>query len=264
MSSVRSWLLPLVLSHLLLPSLAVAQQPPAPPWPSPTARTLRVEGTGEVKVSPDEAFIDVAVETVGKTAKGAGEENARKMEAVMGALVKGGLARKDIETRHFAVFPEHTPVERPGQAPQLRGYRVSNTVSAHVRDLRQVGPLLDAALAAGANRVDGVRFGLSRPQEAQGRALEDAVGRARQSAQVLATALGVKLGPVLDASTVSEPPRFIPLQRFEAAQGALADVASTPIQPEEQNVQARVTLIYAIEERGSEPPPAGAPGTPRR
>jgi hypothetical protein len=217
-----------------------------------------------VKVIPDEAFIDLAVETVGKTAKAAGEDNARKMEAVIAALLKGGLARKDVETRHFAVFPEYTPVERPGQVPQLRGYRVSNTVSAHVRALAQVGPLLDAALAAGANRVDGVRFGLSQPQEVQGRALEDAVARARRSAQVLATALGVKLGPVLDASTVSEPPRFVPFQRLEAARSPAADMASTPIQPEEQKVEARVTLIYAIEERGSEPPPAGAPGSPRR
>ncbi len=255
MSPVRSaCLLSLLLAHLL-PALALAQQPPPPPWPSPTARTLRVEGTGEVKVVPDEAFIDLAVETVAKTAKAAGEENARKMEAVIAALMKSGLARKDIETQQFSVFPEYTPVERPGQEPQLRGYRVSNHVSAHVRELARVGPLLDVALAAGANRVDAVRFGLSRPREAQGRALEDAVGRARQSAQVLAAALGVRLGPVLDASTVSEPPRIVPFQHFESARAAAADVASTPIQPQEQKVEARVTLIYAIEE--------GAPGTPR-
>jgi hypothetical protein len=229
----------------------VAPPPPVPPpapLVNPSQRTIRVEGMGEVKVAPDEAFIDVAVETLAPTAKAAAEENARKMEKVIAALVQAGIPRKEIETRNFSVFPEYHPQTRPEEAPKLRGYRVSNQVEVHVRELARVGALLDTALGAGANRVDSVRFGLSKPEAVQGDALRNAVERARQSAQVLASALGVKLGPVLDASTVTEPqPPFPVAARFEMARAGNAADVTTPIQPQEQTVTARVTLIFAIE-----------------
>jgi hypothetical protein len=222
---------------------------PPPTSVLPGERTIRVEGMGEVKVAPDEAFIDLGVETQAPTAKAASEENARKMEKVIAALVQAGIARKEIQTRNFAVFPEYTPQTRPDETPKVKGYRVSNTVEVHVRELARLGALLDTALATGANRVESVRFGLSKPETVQGEALRNAVERARQSAQVLATALGVKLGQVLDASTVSEPPRFIPVQaRFELARGGgAAGGAATPIEPQEQTIRATVTLVFAIE-----------------
>lgn len=246
-----------LLALLMSGTLAAGAQPPTrvpqPPVPTPAPlvhpleRTIRVEGLGEVKVAPDEAFIDVAVETLAPTAKAAAEENARKMDKVIAALVQAGIPRKEIETRNFSVFPEYQPQPRPEEAPKLRGYRVSNQVEVHVRELARVGTLLDTALGAGANRVDSVRFGLSKPEAVQGEALRNAVERARQSAQVLASALGVKLGPVLDASTVTEPQQPFPVvARFEMARAGNADV-TTPIQPQEQTVTARVTLIFAIE-----------------
>ena len=38
-----------------------------------TVRNIHVNGTGEAKAPSDEAFLDVAVETEGKTAKAGGE-----------------------------------------------------------------------------------------------------------------------------------------------------------------------------------------------
>ncbi|QRN98103.1 SIMPL domain-containing protein [Archangium violaceum] len=257
MSVARTALLLVLLMSTLAP-LAKAQprEPPPPPAPTPTVpivargeRTLRVEGLGEVKVEPDEAFMDLGMETLAPTAKAAAEENARKMEKVVGALVKAGIPREEIETRNYTVSPEYQPPTRADEAPKLKGYRVSNTVEVHVRELARVGPLLDTALNAGANRVESVRFGLSKPEVAQGEALRNAVERARQSAQVLASSLGVRLGPVLDASTVTEPQRPIPVvTRFEMASAAGARDATTPIQPQEQTIQATVTLVFAIEQ----------------
>ncbi|XXF77846.1 SIMPL domain-containing protein [Myxococcaceae bacterium GXIMD 01537] len=219
--------------------------PPAIPSVESGARTLRVEGTGETKAQPDEAYLELAVETVAPTAKAAGEENARKMEKVLAALTGAGIAKKDIDTRNYNVFPEYAPPPPNGTEPKLKGYRVQNMVSVHVTDLARVGTLLDKALAAGVNRVDNVRFALSRQDAVQGEALRQAVQRARNSAQVLASALGVKLGPVLDASTVSEPPRFYAarMSMMESADKS----ATTSINPEEQTITAKVTLIFAIE-----------------
>jgi uncharacterized protein len=249
MPSPRAVLLSALLLGLPLQGALAQPRPPAVvPVTATQERTIRVEGQGEVKVSPDEAFIDLAVETQAASAQAASEANAKKMDKVIAALVQAGVARKDLETRNYSVAMEYEPPVRAGEAPKPRGYQVNNSVQVHVRDLTKVGPLLDTSLKAGANRVDSVRFGLSKPETGRDGALRDAVERARQSAQVLAAALGVKLGPVLDASTITEPIRPMPLARFAMATAESADVA-TPIQPQEQTVQATVTLIYAIESK---------------
>lgn len=237
-------LLPWLASAALATALvapAAAQTPPTAPQ---APRTIRVSAVGEVQVTPDQAALDLAVETLASTARAAGEENARRMERVIQALVAAGVPRADIATRNYSIYPEYEPVEG-GEAPRVRGYRVNNTVSVETRDLARVGPLIDAALAAGANRVDGVRFSLSNPQAAGNRALRQAVEQARASAETMAAALGVRLGRVLDASTGVEPPVF-PMPRFEAADMAMRAAAPTPIQPGEQTVRATATLVFEI------------------
>jgi len=226
-----------------------AQSTPIPSPRLPTdlsLRTLHVEGTGEVRAEPDEGWVDVAVETRGPTAKAAGEENARRTERVIAALEAAGIPRKDIDTQNFTIFPEYAPPE-PNSEPKLVGYVASNMLSVHVRELARMGDVIDEALAARANRVDGVRFGLSNEDTVRAAALRQAVERAHQQAEVLASALGVQLGPVLDASTVAEAPRlFTTRMAFEAvSKGAPA----TPILPREQTVTAQVKVIYAIEAR---------------
>ncbi|QSQ21821.1 SIMPL domain-containing protein [Pyxidicoccus parkwayensis] len=241
----------LFLTALLLTGFVASAQPEPVPQPRPPVsaglRTIRVEGTGEVKAQPDEAFIDLAVDTVAPNAKAASEQNAKKMEKVIAALTSAGIAKRDIQTRNYAVYPDYAPPAPNEQEPKLRGYRVSNVVSVHVTELSRVGSLLDQALAAGANRVDQVRFGLSRQDTVQGEALRQAVARARKSAEVLAAALNVKLGAVLDANTVTEPPMLYPARMAMAEMAADGRGTTTPIQPEEQTVQAKVTLIFVIE-----------------
>jgi uncharacterized protein len=241
-----------------LGTASLAQSPPREPLPlpqsrpyqEPARRTLRVEGTGEVRAAADEAFIDLAVETSAPTARQAAEQNAQRLQRVLAALERAGVPREELETRSYTVYPVYEAPE-PQQPPELRGYRVSNTVVVHVTELGRVGELVDVALEAGSNRVDAVRFGLRQSERVEAEALRRAVARARQSAQVLAEALGVTLGPVLEASTVAEPPPFFPVARLEAADRG---GATTPILPGEQVVQARVVLVYSLE-----PAPRGRP-----
>jgi uncharacterized protein YggE len=101
-------------------------------------------------------------------------------------------------------------------------------VQVRVKELAQLGTLIDRALGAGANRVDSVRFSLSSPEEAQGRALAQAVQRARQAAEAIAGALGVTLGPVLEASSAAEQPPVYPMAMAARAEGMGGD-ATTPI-----------------------------------
>jgi uncharacterized protein len=238
----------IVAMFALLSSFAALAQPQTASQTrsDPTVRTVRVEGTGETKAQPDEAWIDLAVETQGATAKAAGEENAKKMERLLAALTAAGIPRKEMETRNYSVYPDYAQPD-PRSEPKLRGYRANNTLSVHTRELAKLGEWVDRALASGANRVDGVRFGLSKADAVRAEALRQAVERARKSAEVLASALGVRLGAVLEASTVAEPPRLYPARAMMAMASDKGAESSTQILPEEQTIQAQVTLVYAIE-----------------
>ncbi|CAN5440928.1 SIMPL domain-containing protein [soil metagenome] len=242
-SRIRGILAVLLLLGAAAPALPAAAQQPE----MQAARTIRVTGTGEVQARPDQAHIDLAVETSAATAREAGEENARTMERVIRALVAAGVPRGEIETRNYSLYPEYVPPEGPREEqPRIRGYRASNMVSVRTQDLARVGPLIDAALRGGANRMDAVRFSLRDADAAQAEATRRAVTRARQSAENIASALGVRLGQVVDASTTMEMVRPMPYMMRERA---AADVASapTPIEPGEQTIAATVLVVFAID-----------------
>lgn len=213
---------------------------------SPAERRIRVQGVGEVRVMPDQAQISFAVETFAPSARAAGEENARTMERVMAALVAAGVPRRDLETQNYSVFPEYVHGEQ-GREPRIRGYRVSNQVLLTTRELDRVGPLIDVALGAGANRMNGLNFSVTDSDAATMTALTQAVGRARRAAETMAAALGVGLGPVMQASTSTAPPP--PVQREMHREMAVrARAADTPIDPGEQVVRATISLVFAIED----------------
>jgi uncharacterized protein YggE len=220
---------------------AGAQQQPVPP----REQSIRVTGVGEARAKPDQAIADFAVETVAATAQQAAAENAQRMQRVIEALVRAGVARDRIETRDYNVFPDYDPQPRPDAVePRIRGYRVMNTVGVTLDDIERVGTVIDAALAAGANRVNGVRFGLRDPQAFRQRAIDDAVRRARADGEALAAALGLSLGMVREAYTADIG--AVQPMMMERLQMADAGASATPINPGEQTVRATVVVIYAI------------------
>jgi uncharacterized protein len=218
-------------------SRAAAQAAPGSP-------AIRVSATGEVRAAPDQAVADFAVETVAATAQEAAAQNAQRMERVIAALVRAGVPRERIETRDYSVYPDYD--HREGGEPRIRGYRVNNTVQATLHEVDGVGPVIDAALAAGANRVHGVRFGLRDPQAHRQRAIADAVRRARADAEAMAAALGLGLGMVREASTVEAGPVFPVVQEARMQMAGDAAMSPTPVSPGEQVVRATVQVVYAV------------------
>lgn len=214
-------------------------------------RTIRVSGVGEVRVQPDLATVQFGVETTGATAQEAGQANATAMDQVIRALTEAGVSRENIRTSGYSLYPEYAQQQqRPSseqEAPRIVGYRAMNQVAVRTTDLEGVGRLIDVGLQAGANRMHGVYFEVQNGAAAQADALRRAVDAARGSAETMAAALGVTLGPVLDASTSSEPVR--PLYRMASERMAMDayGAAPTPIEPGEQTVTATASLIFGIQ-----------------
>ncbi len=222
----------------------------APAASQQTPPVLEVSGRAEVVVPADRARLSLAVETEADTAARAARENARRMSAVIAALRAAGGEEIRIETYGYDLRPRYRrPAGEAGEPPRIAGYRVTNHVRVVTDDLEGLGALLDAAVAAGANRVDRLEFTASDTRTARLQALREAVSRAREEARTIAEAMEVRLGPPLEvrgSATAPAPlPRVLRAAVFERTE------PPTPVEPGTRTVQATVTIRYRILESGS-------------
>ena len=221
-----------VATQALASRQALAQSASTPPQ-------IVVTGTGEARVIPDRALVTLGVQSRAATAAAAAADNARRIKAVLDSLRSMGLSGGQLTTLNYSVSPEMTGM----QTPKVTGYIVTNTVRAEVRRLDDVGAVIDAALAKGANEVSSLQLYASKADSIRRAALAAAVVDARAEAEVLARAAGGSLGQLLELSSAQEPIRPFP-QTFMRV--GLAKAAPTPIEAGEQTVTATVTARWAF------------------
>jgi len=217
-------------------ALSAQQLPTQPAQPQ-----ISTSATGEARVQPDRATIMFAVETRAATAAKAGADNARRQKAVMDTLRKLGLAEGQLSTSGYSVAPE---MRYDGKQSQVTGYVARNAVQADVRRIEQVGALIDAALAAGSNVVNSLRFYSSKADEGRRLALADAVAKARSDAETMAKAAGGTLGTLIELATSGQARPYG--EEFAMARAATADAPQTPIDPGEQTVTVFVSARWAF------------------
>jgi uncharacterized protein YggE len=199
---------------------------------------ISVVGRGEVKVSPDRATIQISVQTRAATAAGAAAENANKQQSVLAALKALGLGSDQLSTINYNVYPEQRFEQ--GKDPVIVGYNVTNTILADVRKLSQVGSVIDAALAHGANMIASLQFYASNTETARRTAIATAIEKARADADAAARAAHGTLGSLLEigVGAYSPPPPQPMMMRQASAQ------ADTPINPGDQTLSVEVSTRW--------------------
>ena len=217
-----------------------------PAWaeePAAHGPLLNLSAYGEVHAAPDLATIELGVTTQGATAAEAMGSNARQMAGLLAALKKQGVAEKDIQTSNLNLTAQYD--YQNGQAPVLKGYQASNTVSVTVRDLGKIGPTVDAVVAGGANQVNGVSFGLRDPQSAEDAARVQAVARLQAEAALYAKATGlhVKALRSLTEGGGYQPSPVRPVMYLKAA----AAPAQTQVEAGELDLRVEVQATYELE-----------------
>jgi len=166
------------------------------------------------------------------------------MKQILDAVLAKGVARRDIRTALVSLNPVMDYSGKDG--PRITGYQVANTLSVTVRNLEVTGPLIDAALAAGASTLDSLEFRLDDPTDAQEQARTAAMEDAHARAATIAKAAGAKLGSVL---AVSEGERFAGPAPFPAARAMAmkaVDSADTPVESGSQEVSVALTVIFEL------------------
>jgi len=213
---------------------AHAQQPPSPP-----EGRIFVNGTGSVHVPPDQARIRSGVTTRARTVKEASEANSKLMAAITATLLSSGIAQTDIQTSRFSIQPVYAPAQ-PGVEPKMSGYSVSNQVEVVIRQISQVGDILERLVNAGAKDIGNIEFVNSDHSQRLDQAREAAVADARRKAELYARAAGVSLGRVL--TITEEAVDAAPIRLRETARAA----AAVPIAAGENTLEARISVEYEI------------------
>ncbi len=209
-----------------------------------TQRQITVTGSAEVEAVPDLGTVSAGVETQAATAGEALGLNSTAMTAVFAALDAAKVERRDVQTSQLnlnPVFDNSAEADQSGM-PKVSGYQASNMVTVKVRDVANLGAVIDAMTKAGANRLYGVGFEVSDPQAALDTARRKAVADARAKAELFAEAAGVSLGSVLSIREGGGDPGR-PRPMFAKAEMAPAP----PVSVGTVTLNADVALVYAIE-----------------
>ncbi len=231
---------------VVVPVLAISSGLIAAPMESananrPAEAVIEVSGIGEIQAAPDQASADFAIVTHASTAADAAKQNAELAAKVLAAVKSKLASNGEAATGSYSLIPEYR--QHPGEeGGRIVGYTAQNSIHVETGKLDLVGPLVDAAISAGANRVNSVNFTLKNNSRARSAAIAAAAHDAQIQARALAAALGVKLKRVIKASTESEI-RPVPMMRAMAATMG----AQTPIEAGELTIPARVSVTYEIE-----------------
>ncbi len=239
--------------YLLAGLLAVtAVQPLAARAEQPLPRTVSVSGQGEVSAEPDIAHVTLGVEARRPTMAAARTEVSKTVDRVLALCKDLGIDPKRVNATRLQVHPDYVWNEQT-RRQVLNGYMVSRQVQVELRDLEQLGPLLERAVTAGVNQVGDPVLDSSKRKDLERQAMTLAVQDARLNAATLAEAAGVRLGAVRTLNSGSMPP-VVPMYRAKMvmADAAAADAAAAPpaaeasYQPGEMKFSASVSAEYDL------------------
>jgi uncharacterized protein YggE len=210
---------------------------------SPMAtRTISVNGTGTVYLTPDIAYINIGVHTDGAEVGQVVDGNSLKSQSVIKAIKALGVADKDIQTSNFSVI-NSVQYDPTTGADLGMTYSVDNSVVVTVRDMTKLSALLDAVIAAGANNINSVVFDIAEKSTAVQEARLLAMKNAKDLATELTSGLGVTLGPVQSLSYYDNSPSpYFGIGGESMSSGA----STTPINPGQMQLTVNVSISYEI------------------
>jgi uncharacterized protein YggE len=203
---------------------------------------LDLNVTGQVSRVPDLAIINAGVVTRSANAAAAIQENAQRMDQVIAALKRAGIADRDVQTSSVNLNAEYRYPDN--QPPQLTGYTATNQLTIKFHDIRNSGKILDALVAQGVNQISGPNLTVEHPEQALDEARAKAVAEGRARADLYARSLGMQVARVVSISEnggYAPPPPAPPMPM-----AMRAEAAETKIIPGEQQLQVALSMVFEL------------------
>lgn len=204
---------------------------------------LDVVATGESTRVPDIATVSAAVVTEAPTARAALAENNRQMRAVFDALRSARIEERDIQTAQINLNARYDYSDR--SEPRLLGYTATNRLSIRFREIERSGAIIDALVGQGVNQINGPSLSVDEPEATLDEARRDAIRKARERAELYASAAGMRVARIvaISESGAAQPP--MPMARMAMANADMEE--SLQIAPGEQRLTATVSVTFELE-----------------
>jgi uncharacterized protein YggE len=208
--------------------------------------TISVTGNGTVMLAPDVADLSIAVRSGAYSATTARSRANARTQRILAAIVHLGVDRGAIQTAGISL--ERTSTTPRRHLPPRVFYTASNSVALHLTNVQLVGPIVDAATAAGADSIDGPSFSFANPSTGRGQATQAALADARTRADAAAAASGYHITGV---QSIDIDPQDAPLAVASplaaAAPAPLSKTAvPTPVSPGREEVDSTVRVVYVM------------------
>lgn len=203
---------------------------------------INVNGEGKVKVIPDQATINVSVETKGNVAKDVKKGNDEKIDAVIKFIKKMNIPAGDFKTQRVALNPQYDYEKKK------HSYNAVQTIEIVIRDLSKYDELMEGIVDQGINRIDAVVFQSSKLAQYQSEARKLAMKDAKLKAEDYVSVLGQKVGKALVISDNSQT--YYPQPMYAAMKSVERMDASEPretLAVGEINITANVSVNFILE-----------------
>jgi len=197
-------------------------------------------GEGSASQAPDLVTISFGVTKSSPTVSDAQSQTNKAINSVLENLKNLGVSEKDIKTTNYSVNPNYSFEG----VQKISGYTVTQNIELKIKDIKNTNRLIDAITGNGGNLIGQVQFGFDDKTKAklEDKARKEAVANAKERAQSLANAAGIRLGKIINVTESQDNfPRPIP---FESAKSDIQETPSTNITPGENNIKISVTLTY--------------------
>jgi uncharacterized protein YggE len=207
---------------------------------------LTVHANATTRTAPDLAIVTLGVVARGASASAAQQAQSARMSAIMTATRAAGVEDSDVQTVGFSLDPQY--VYRRGESTRIGGYISRNTISIRVRDLSKVSTLIDAAVADGANELQGIQFTFIDEEASRDAARAKAVETARSRAAAYAEAAGMRVRRIV---SITEPggapaPWVGDGAGYGDAFARAAAVQSASISPGQLDNRSSVTVVFEL------------------
>lgn len=235
-----------LMACLFLPAHSIFAQSPS----DTHRRVILTEGVAEVSGQNDSVRISLSVVTEGPNLEQAGSENAEKMKRVIDTIRELNVPNLDFKTSNYRVVPKRDHKARP---PEIVGYEVYNTIEVKLEELDAdilsgyVSKIIGNALEHGANQVLYIQSYIKNRLPLEKEALAQATREARERAETLARAAGVRIKQVVEINSGpdSSPPGPHMLRTADIK--AEASSVSPPVEIGESLVRAHVRMVFEME-----------------
>lgn len=206
---------------------------------------LSVSGNGTVLVESDLAIVTVGVREASADVLVAQATVNEKIAAIKQALLDAGVQETEINTDSINIYANY---DYSDNTEVIVGYTANNSLSVRTTDIDNVGALIDAAFAAGANTLDNVQFTVQDDSEAREQALTKAVEDARRKADVLAAAVGMQV-TAIESIAESGVYTYDSMRNFAQMDAAATEEsgAGTLVQAALVSVDASVSMDFILQ-----------------